>query len=79
MDHIKQLLEGLFGAGVTYNIWNDARLYVNLKNNTSFSYDLTQNFKISSPQLLKSSDFLIAKRLIPQLKRLIQKEKDGDL
>lgn len=68
MDRIKQLLEDTFGADVTYNIWNDARLYVNLKNNTSFSYDLTQNFKISSKEMLSAKVFKQAKAIIPQLK-----------
>lgn len=51
------------------NVWNGVRLYVNLNDERAFSYDMTQNFKISSHIRLTKEEFNTARALIPLLKR----------
>lgn len=51
------------------NVWNGVRLYVNLNDERAFSYDMTQNFKISSHIRLTKEEFNTARDLIPLLKR----------
>lgn len=54
---------------VKINVWNGVRLYVNLNEERAFSYDMTQNFKISSHIKLTKEEFDCARGLIPLLKR----------
>lgn len=59
------------------NVWNNVRLYVNLNPERSFSYDMTQGFKISSRIKLTPEEFRTARNLIPLLKRHRDQLMDG--
>lgn len=52
-DHFKNL--GYLD--VTVNNWKGKRIYVNLTEDTSFSYDLTQDYKVTSDALLDNKTF----------------------
>lgn len=51
------------------NVWKGVRLYVNLNDKRSFSYDMTQDFKISSHIKLTREEFETARDLIPLLRQ----------
>ena len=74
METTLQLISDTFrSAGyqdVQVNLWNESRIYVNLTSRHSFSYDLTQDFKISSKVKLSAKDFAIARCLITQLRSM---------
>lgn len=64
-DHFKNL--GYLD--VTVNNWKGKRIYVNLTDDTSFSYDLTQDYKISSDALLDKEIYREAIKAIHQVKQ----------
>lgn len=71
MEQIENLIKTSFGEDATCNLWNNARLYVNL-GKTSFSFDLTQGMKISSKTMLEAKTFKKAKAITPELKALLE-------
>lgn len=75
METALQLISDTFRLagyqGVQTNLWNESRIYVNLTSKHSFSYDLTQDFKISSKVKLSAKDFAVARCLIAQIRSLI--------
>ena len=72
MDAMERIINAFKDIGyvdVKANVWNDVRVYVNLNDERSFSYDMTQDFKISSYIKLTPEEFTVARKLIPWLKR----------
>ena len=71
MEEILNMIQSTFRATgyplTTVRIWNDVRIYVNLTSKLSFSYDLSQNYKISSTELLPSRAFIVARRLSKEI------------
>ena len=63
LETIKDTFYATGFTDVRVNLWKDARIYVNLTPKMSFSYDLTQNYNISSPKLLPTKAFIVAQRV----------------
>lgn len=72
---MEKYIEGHFKnlgyTGVTVNNWKGKRIYVNLTDSISFSYDLTQDYKISSDVLLDNDIFKEAVKAIHKSKKRI--------
>lgn len=62
--YIKGHFKNLGYTEVTVNNWKGKRIYVNLTDSISFSYDLTQDYKISSDALLENKIFKEAVKAI---------------
>ena len=69
--HIKDHFKNLGFTEVTVNNWKGKRIYVNLTDSISFSYDLTQDYKISSDVLLDKKIFKEAVKAIYVVKKKI--------
>lgn len=68
-NNIKDHFKNLGFTDVTVNNWRGKRLYVNLTDSISFSYDLTQDYKISSDVLLDTKIFKEAIKAVHQSKK----------
>lgn len=56
-------------TNISINLWHEVRLYVNIKGYKPFSYKVDDLFKISSVELMDSTLFNAARKLIPTLKK----------
>lgn len=62
--YIKDYFKDLGYVDASVNNWKGVRIYVNLTKDISFSYDLTQDYKVSSEVLLDEELFKEANRAI---------------
>lgn len=63
-NHLKDYFKDLGYVDVTANNWKGVRIYINLTSKISFSYDLTQDYKVSSDALLDPEVFKEANKAI---------------
>lgn len=63
-QHLLDYFKDLGYIDVTVNNWKGVRIYVNLTNTISFSYDLTQDYKIASDALLDTAIFKEANKAV---------------
>lgn len=68
-DLIKGHFKDLGYLDVTVNNWEGKRIYVNLTDSISFSYDLTQDYKITSDALLDKKIFKEAAKAVYKAKQ----------
>lgn len=62
-DRIFNQLHSLGYQNITVNLWQDTRLYINIKGKPTFYYDIMRSCVIHSEELLPRGFFLSARTL----------------